>query len=143
MVRRRTARVDRPVPPTPPDTPRVGKRELILMAHSAVGLRVTSLGIAAGQGGNVRGLEEVIRTEGVTIEPLFGLSEDRIRARLAALPEATHISDLGTFYHVKAPDERLDELAASLRKLDEVAAAYVKPAGQPPVAVASLNAMAP
>ena len=66
--------------------------------------------------------------------PLFGIEEDRIRDRTAALPEEAGVPDMAVFYHVDGPDEKLDDLADSLRKLGEVAGAYVKPVGEPPVA---------
>ncbi len=111
-----------------------GKRELVFVAQSDLGLRVGPTAEFLSPRGEVRGLSRLLQTAGVSVTPLFGLEEDRIRDRVAALPEEAGVPDLGVYYHVDAPDERLDDLADSLRKLGEVAAAYVKPAGAPPVA---------
>lgn len=122
-----------------------GKPELILVARPEVGLRVTPSGFEATARASVRGLEEVLNVEGVTVRPLFGLTEERLRERTAALVEVAEVPDVSGFYHVEAPEERLDALAESLRKLDEVEGAYVKPAGAPPVedGEAAINAMLP
>ncbi len=90
-------------------------------------------------------MEEILKVEGVTVRPLFGLTEDRLRERTASLMEAAEVPDVSGFYHVEAPEERLEELAESLRKLDEVDGAYVKPAGAPPVedGEAAVNTMLP
>lgn len=110
-----------------------GKRELIFLAQPELDLRVSAAEFASPSG-EVRGLARVLGAEGISVTPLFGLTEDRIRERVASLPEAEGVPDLAVYYHVEAPDERLDDLADSLRKVGEVAAAYVKPAGSPPVA---------
>jgi Subtilase family len=111
----------------------LGKPELIFLARPEVGLRLSPSGFRAAARAEARGLAEVLDIEGITVQPLFGLSEDRLRERLAALPGAVDLPDLTTFFHVEAPEEQLAELAESLRELEAVEAAYVKPAGAPPI----------
>ena len=47
------------------------------------------------------------------------------------MPSPTPLPDLSVYYHVEAPDEKLDSLAEQLRKQSAVMAAYVKPAAEP------------
>lgn len=148
MVRRRrsgTAHMPPLISNGGPSGQPASPRELVVMTQPHVGLRATPTGLSAAAGVNVQGLEQVLDAAGVTLEPLFGPNEDRVRGRLAAMPATGPLPDLAAFYHVKAPDESLEELAESLRQLDEVAAAYVKPAGEAPVAVLAplINDMAP
>jgi hypothetical protein len=71
----------------------------------------------------------------------------RDRTCSLAAESGQEVPDLSVFYHVEAPDERLDELAESLRELEVVEDAYVKgPSGEPVVAteeVEVLNDMMP
>jgi hypothetical protein len=94
-------------------------------------------------GADVSSLTELLASEGINLEPLFGLSEERLQARTAALSAetGTDVPDLSVYYHVEAPSERLDELAERLSKLDAVEAAYVKPPAEP--AEMRLNEMTP
>jgi hypothetical protein len=119
---------------------------LIFLARPEAGLRLTPSGFAAASRTVARGLSAVLADEAVRVQPLFGLSEDRLRSRVAELLAALDVPDLATFYHVEAPESRLHHLAESLRRLEEVEAAYVKPAGSPPVAKPDgpgINDMAP
>jgi hypothetical protein len=94
-------------------------------------------------------LTDLLASEGITMEPLFGLSEERMRDRTASLAAETGEAppELSVYYHVDAPDERLDDLAEALLRIDLVEAAYVKPPGEPPVAATEeaelLNDMQP
>jgi hypothetical protein len=118
----------------------IGRRELIMLARPEAGLALSPSGFRTRAGAPVASLTRLIEgIPGATIRPLFGSSEDRVRERTMSLRAPGPSPVLTAFYHVDAPDERLDELAASLRRLDEVAAAYVKPPGEPP----QINDMAP
>jgi hypothetical protein len=88
-------------------------------------------------------LRDLLASEGVTLEPLFSVSEERLQARTASLAAETgaEVPDLSVYYHVEAPDERLDDLAGRLHQIDGVEAAYVKPPAEP--AEFRLNDMAP
>src|SRR6188474_3600408 len=69
---------------TPP--PGGGSPELVVIAKPEAGLRVRASGIASETGADTSSLESVLETHGAAIRPLFGLSEDRLRAQVEALP---------------------------------------------------------
>jgi acyl-CoA hydrolase len=94
-------------------------------------------------------IDSLLSAHGAALRPLFGLSEDRLRAQLSAtaatlMPAAINgdeapdgaggeqLPALDLFYRVLADDDRLDQLAEELLANDLVEAAYVKPAGEPP-----------
>jgi Subtilase family/Repeat of unknown function (DUF346) len=115
------------------------ERELIVMTKQETGCRVSSAPgerVTSTTGVDVAPLAKLLKTEDINLEPLFGLSEDRMLDQTTALKEetGTEVPDLSIFYQVSAPDDRLDDLAKSLGKLDVVEAAYVKPPGEPPEA---------
>jgi hypothetical protein len=85
----------------------------------------------------------LLAAEGVTLQPLFGVREERLQAEAASLVAETgaEVPDLSVYYRVEAPDDRLEQLAERLRQLDAVEAAYVKPPAEP--AQMRLNDMAP
>jgi hypothetical protein len=122
---------------SPDAPPPAGERELIVIANPEAGLRVKSRGITSEAGADVATIADLIETEGITLQPLFGLSEERIRSKVVEVAEAAaardvEVPDLSVFYRVDAPDERLDELAAQLNEHETVEAAYVKPPGELP-----------
>ncbi len=125
------------------------ERELIVIAKTEVGLQATREGVASAVGADVTPLSNIVESEGITLQPLFGLSEERIRDRTASLAAeiGEEVIDLSVYYHVEAPDESLDDLAESLLQLDAVEAAYVKPPGELPMAteeeIEVLNDMQP
>ena len=114
---------------TPPEPQ--GERELIVIAKPEAGLRATREGVVSVREANVSPLASLLASEEITLQPLFGVSEDRLRREAASLtPEFegdVEAPDLSVFYRVVAPDERLDELADRMRKQPLVEAAYVKP----------------
>ena len=116
-------------------------RELVVVARREVGLRVTRAGVASTAGADVDPLVSLLRSQGASLERLFGPSEERLRSGAGAPIAATGVPapDLSVYYRVEAPDERLDELTERLREQEAVEAAYVKP----PVALPELNDMAP
>lgn len=113
-----------------------GERELVVIIRPDAGLRVRADGVASETGMDTRPLAELLKKQQATMSPLFGLSEERMQGLSRSLPAGgSEIgADMAAFYHVEAPDERLDELAESLRELETVEAAYVKPPGEAPVA---------
>jgi hypothetical protein len=117
------------------------ERELIVIANREAGLRATDEGVASVAGAETAPLTDLLSSEGVTLQPLFGVSEERLKQRLRAMAPTAQgeVPDLSVYYRVEAPDERLDELAEQLRQHELIEAAYVKPAGEPPW----LNDMAP
>ena len=124
-------------------------RELIVIAKPEAGLRATKEGVTSALGADVSPLSALLESEGITLRPLFGLSEEKMHDRTASLSAQAgeEMPEFSAFYHVEAPDERLDDLAESLRQLDVVEAAYVKPPSEPPAVAAAevevLNAMLP
>ena len=126
--------------PLPPVAPARGQRELIVIANEEAGLRARAEGVLSATGADVSALSNILTAHGAKLTPLFGASEERLQAdalhHAAPAGPAAHL-----FYHVDAPDDRLDELAAELLKLDAVEAAYVKPAGELPSAALPVSDM--
>ena len=132
-----------------------GERELIVIAKPDAGLRATREGISSITGGDISPLARFITQEGIALEPLFGLSEDRLIAATREMPGASgdDLPELSHFYRVDAPDDRLDDLAASLLAQPLIEAAYVKPPVElaasvttvpaPPLQQLALNDMQP
>jgi subtilase family protein len=108
-------------------------RELIVVAKSDVELRVRGEGLSSAVGIDVGSLQNLLSSEGVKLSPLFGMTEDRIKKEVSTLAskKGKDLPDLSVYYQVQAPDERLDDLADSLRGQEVVSAAYVKPATSP------------
>src|SRR3954468_20045805 len=101
MARRRTQRgPGRPA--SPPESAGV-PRELIVIARPGTGLSATLAGLRSATRADVRGLAEILGDTAITLRPLFGPSEDRVRDRTAALGDGQELPDLATFYHVDAP----------------------------------------
>lgn len=119
------------------------KRELIVVAKRDLGLRATREGVASITGADISPLTDFLASEELTLEPLFGVSEERLQAQAASLTTETGVKvpDLSVYYHIEAPDERLDDLAERMQEIDGIEAAYVKPPAEP--AEFRLNDMAP
>lgn len=111
-----------------------GERELIVIARPEVAVRATREGVASAVGADITSLTEFLASEGVTLQPLLGVSEDRLKYEALSFTAATgvEVPDLSVYYRLQAPEERLDELATRISKLNVVEAAYVKPAAEPP-----------
>lgn len=138
-----------------PSETSLSPRQLVVVARAEAGLRAAPASrdrVASASGASVRSLSSLLRSADVHLEPLFGSSEERVLARTASVSAAVgrEVPDLSVYYHVEAPDERLDELADSLRQQDAVDAAYVKPPSalavrpvRPPSKLESINEMLP
>jgi subtilisin family serine protease len=113
-----------------PQGPR-GERELIVITKPEAGLRATSEGVTSTLRADVGPLADLLASAEITLQPLFGVSEDRLKfeatSRTPAFEDGVEPPDLSVFYRVAAPEERLDELAEQLRQQPLVEAAYVKP----------------
>jgi subtilisin family serine protease len=112
----------------------VNKRELVVIVKPEVRLRVGLAPIPKPtmSNGDVSPLRNLLQEfEGIKIRPLFGASEERLKAATAVKPVApisnATIPDLSVFYQVEAPEELLDELAERFRQMNFVEAAYVRP----------------
>jgi hypothetical protein len=116
-----------------PPTSFPSERELIVVARPEAQLRTDATGINSLAGLDVTSLQEAVADEDTTMLPLFG-SEQRLRRRAEEASAAgLDEPDLSVFYRVRAPDERLENLAARLAEVDVVEAAYVKPGAEPPL----------
>lgn len=106
--------------------------KLVVITKAAAEL---NLGLAPGQpstaaaGADVVAFSRLLVSPEVSIRPIFGRSEQRIRAARSALPPAVQevAPDLSVFYGVDAPDQHLEELAEQFRALDIVESAYLEP----------------
>jgi hypothetical protein len=124
-------------------SPPGSRRELIVVAKSQAGLVAARENIMSVTGADVKPLRELLDSEGITLRPLFGMSEEQLRSEAktmissagADMPAALDLIKLSLFYRVDAPDDRLDELAERLRKQDLIEAAYVKPPIEPAGAI--------
>ncbi|MDJ0588494.1 MAG: S8 family peptidase [Pleurocapsa sp. MO_226.B13] len=108
------------------------ERELIVITKPEAGLRATKEQVTSVTGENVTPLVNLLNLENATLEPLFGVSEERLKQEAASLASTTgeRVPDLSNHYRVRAGDEQLDELATRLSGLEFVEAAYVKSAAQ-------------
>jgi len=108
-----------PAPPAPSDRQLV----VIMTPEAAASLD------ADATGANVPELSAVLAENQLQLEPLFsGLAA---RADLSAAAADQDAPDLSVFYQVQVGQDRLDEVAAQLRQLPQVDAAYVKPGDEP------------
>jgi hypothetical protein len=128
-----------------------GRSELVVIAKPDAALRAHAAGIESATA-DATPLQTRLAAHGAVIQPLFGLSEDRLRVQRESVAAAAGVSheevpDLSVFYRVDAAEDRLDELAEQLRADPLIEAAYVKPAGEPPqltiLPPESINEMAP
>ena len=154
MARARTGGGDGRSEPAPPTGP--GRRELIMVGEPDAELRVSPTSARSLTGAELGDLAEIAADPAVVIRPLFGASEERVLASdTAATTDVpvgadgsgpTLAAEMARFYHVEAPDDRLDELAEQLRASPSVAGAYIKPPADLPVRAETLerlNEMAP
>ncbi|WP_219851799.1 S8 family peptidase [Methylibium rhizosphaerae] len=145
--------------PNMPSRPTAAPRMVVAIAKPEAQLRAGPTTIASASGMEVDGLNAVLAQAGVSLRPLFGDTEERLKAKsvaaAAAAPSATSMAsvdepDLSLFYYADAPDADLERLAEQLAALPTMAGAYVAP--RPELAAAlpqevlgplELNAMQP
>ncbi len=126
--------------PTPPggNTPSgnsndfTPSRELVVIVKPETKLQVRGTSVTAAEAINTTALANMLEKEDCNMVPLFGLSEEKMRSKIASMSSeiGESMDDLSTFYHVEAADEQLESLAKEFGKLDIVEAAYVKPAAE-------------
>ncbi|QQZ28036.1 S8 family serine peptidase [Thiothrix subterranea] len=104
------------------------ERELIVITEESIGLRSAQATISSTTGANIAPLASFLNAENIVLTLLFGETEEKLQAAASAITP-----DLSTYYRVQANDDRLDTLAEQLLQIDGVAAAYVKPASEPPI----------
>ena len=127
-----------------------GKPELVMVAKPDVELRARPDGLTSAANVDLSPLSDVLDDEGATIEPLFGTTEERLRADVEAVASESDmdVPDLSLYYNVDADEDRMEAVAKRLNELDAVEAAYVKPPAEPAEAVGeteveALNDMTP
>src|SRR5439155_18438909 len=108
--------------------------ELIVMTRRTAAFRASAGRFASAVGENVSDLGKLLARHGAKMIPIFGPTEERVMARLAALGEAAQapLEDLSVFYRVDAPAERLDEMRAQLSASELIEAAFLNPAVELP-----------
>lgn len=122
-------------------------RELVVKVRKEAGFRISlDSGPSAASADTIQ-LCEALGDHGGEMQPLFGLTEERMAAKASVAsmeaqsagldPENT---EMETYYSVAAPEEQLENMCASLLGQDElVDAAYVKPPSGVPVALAEAD----
>lgn len=116
-------------PPADPVPSGAGRRELIVVTEPGAQVRARAAGVRAAAAGAADSIAAALGD--ARLVPLFGATEERAAAASAAVPGSP---DLSVFYTVEAPDADLDGLATRLAAAQGVAAAYVKPPAEPPLA---------
>ncbi|WP_244958925.1 S8 family serine peptidase, partial [Catellatospora chokoriensis] len=112
--------------------------ELVVVARGDAALRVTPSGLTSLAGYDTGRLNEICDRYGGTMRPLFGASEERILRAAAQAPLHLDVPDLSVYYHVDAPADQLQDIAAMLLTQPLVAGAYVKPRPELPTRTRSL-----
>ncbi|MFD3508097.1 S8 family serine peptidase [Nocardia sp. NPDC058666] len=120
-----------PAPATPPG-------ELVVVTVPT-GPEITP--IALRENRSVRGHVDEMLPASAHLVPIFG-PDNRLAARLADTSQAPVTGEYLSYYFVRGELGDLGELAHRLREDDTVAAAYVKPAAEPPLAPMAVNTVA-
>jgi hypothetical protein len=108
--------------------------ELVVVTRRQAAFRASAGRFLSAAGENVSDLNRLLARHGATMTPIFGPTEERVMARLAALGDAAQaqMEDLSVFYRVEAPPERLEQLREQLASSELVEAAFLKPAVELP-----------
>ncbi len=109
--------------------------ELIVMAKPRADLQASPGRIRGAPSAKADGLAKLLKAAKLTMEPLFGESEARVRASMAAsmMQTAPDTPDPGTFYSLHGEVKNAKKLLQDLLNEPAVEAAYLKPGGEPPV----------
>ena len=99
------------------DEPLQSPRELIVMMKGA--------GPAAFEMSGGGAVADILSKAGATMEPLFEAADTESAAEVAS-------GEAGGFFHVTAPDNKLDEIRDQLEMAPEIEAAYIKPPAELP-----------
>ena len=91
------------------------ERELIVIVKPEVELRIGREVFASAEGSDVTPLADLLASEGVTLEPLFGENEERLKHEAASLAPTTDVEvpDLSVYYRVQAADKQLGLLLSN------------------------------
>lgn len=117
-------------------------RQVIVIIEPEIGLRAETEGIRSSTGADISSLSAVLAQDSITLEPLFGQNEERLRSATTSLTEETGepVPDLSAYYQAIVPAERAEAVAEQIRHQPGVAGAYVQPLMGLPF---ELNAMVP
>lgn len=119
--------------------PAVAPAELVVLT-TATGTEITP--IALRESRSVRARVDELLPADTHLVPIFG-PDNRLAARLADTSQASVAGEYLRYYTVRGQVGDLAALADRLRRDDTVAAAYVKPAAEPPLAPLAHNTVAP
>ena len=121
---RRVAKVSAPANRTTESAP-----ELVVVTRRQAAFRASAGRFMSAAGENVSDVSRVLTKHKATLVPIFGPTEERVMARLAAHGEAAQapMEDLSVFYRVEAPTERLEDLRDELANTELVEGAFIKP----------------
>ncbi|MBF6193756.1 S8 family serine peptidase [Nocardia sp. CDC186] len=104
--------------------------ELVVVTHGT-GTAITPIALSDSRSAQAR-LTELLPAGGELVR-IFGPA-NRLERRLTATPYRETGAEYLRYFYVRGVTGRLDELAARLRTAEDVAAAYVKPPAEPPIA---------
>jgi hypothetical protein len=109
--------------------------ELIVLAKPSSGLHAAPSGISGAPAAKADSLSKLLKAAKLTMEPLFGTSEERVRASMSApmMRSAPDTIDPATFYTLQGEVKNPKKLIADLLNEPAIEAAYYKPGGEPPI----------
>lgn len=110
--------------------------ELIVVAKPKAALRAApGAAIRGAPAAKVDGLNKLLKAAKLSLEPLFGDSEERVRASMGAatLGAAPDSADPGAFYAVRGDIKNAKKIITDLLNEPSIDGAYLKPGGEPPI----------
>jgi len=110
-------------------------RELVVVAKRDAGMRTAGGDVFSTAEKDTTKLQALMTDEAFTLTPLFGQSEDALLMQLQSENNSSEEdTNMHLYYHVEAPDEKLETIQKKLLKNDMIDGAYIKPKGEPPIA---------
>ncbi|MEY2894016.1 MAG: hypothetical protein RJA98_3924 [Pseudomonadota bacterium] len=105
--------------------------ELIVVAKPSARMRAAPGAVSAAGGAKISGLNALLKSGKLSLQPLFGESEARVRSAMGSAPDDG--LDPATFYVVQGDVKSHKKLIESLLNEPSIDGAYWKPGGEPPV----------
>ncbi|KAF2456466.1 peptidase S8/S53 domain-containing protein [Lineolata rhizophorae] len=118
--------------PESPVNTRISPSQLVVIFNSQAQVQTTVNGLSSDTA-DLSNVQSILDENDASIESLFGLSPDRLRSQQARLSFPESVPDLSSFYRVKAPEDKFEQIASALRAVPEVKAAYVRPGASAPL----------
>lgn len=111
--------------------------EMIVMAKPSADLHASPSGVSGRAAAKAGDLGKLLKSAKLTMAPLFGDSEARVRATMGTATRggAPDSVDPATFYSLKGDIKNPAKLIEALLNEPSVEAAYFKPGGEPPAFV--------